>query len=272
MDKRQLDLIILFLESKSNCKRLDSNVRIIKFDENNATITDKELSLMKLEDAKLMIEQDIEKLEDEIEKCKEEAREAIKQNNKSKGMNILKRKARLTQQLDRKHNQFDNIEVLEDQLLNSDANKQILEVLAKSSEVLKAKSPEPDSLDDLMCTIEEAMESQKSFLHDISRPLGGQQFDDDDLEEELKQLIEEDQIEKIVSTSKSVNNLVDNKLKDKTTTKVNNTANKQEKEKPESDELFERLRRLKGPPTAIPTISTARKNEKPKYALLDDDF
>lgn len=270
LDKRQLEMIIRFLESKSNCQIAESNVKIIKFDEGNATITDKELSLRRLEDAKAMIEQDMAKLDEEVERCKAEAREAIKQNNKSKCLNILKKKARLTQQLEHKLNQFDNIEVLEDQLLNSDTNKQILEALAKSSQALKAKQPSADHVDDLLISIEDAMESHKSLLHDISRPIGGQVFDDDELELELNQLIEEDEIEKIAKEQPS-------KQATKSNAKVAATnsqpANSTEDPDSESDELFERLRKLKAPPTTTPTLSpTAAKREKVRYALLDDDF
>lgn len=277
LDKRQLEMIIRFLESKSNCQIAESNVKIIKFDEGNATITDKELSLRRLEDAKVVIEQDMVKLEEEVERCKEEAREAIKQNNKSKCMNILKKKARLSQQLEHKLNQFDNIEVLEDQLLNSDTNKQILEALAKSSQALKAKQPSADHVDDLLISIEDAMESQKSLLHDISRPIGGQVFDEDELELELNQLIEEDEIEKIAVSSKAAPDTSKVATRSKGDAKVPATnsqpANSPEAEDSESDELFERLRRLKGPPTTTPTLNpTAAKREKVRYGLLDDDF
>ena len=273
LDKSQFEMIIRFLECKSNCKIVESNVKIIKFDAANATITDKELSLRRLEDAKVMIEQDMVKLEEEIERSKEEAREAIKQNNKSKCMNILRRKARLTQQLDHKLNQFDNIETLEDQLLNSDANKQILEALAKSSQALKAKQPSADQVDDLLFSIEDAMESQKSLLHDISRPIGGQLFDEDELQEELNQLIEEDEIEKIAVSSSSsveppkkvtVSSAIGSKVPQLDATTSSTPAS-------EEDDLFERLRRLKSPPAAKPTLNSAKK-DKLRYALIDDDL
>jgi charged multivesicular body protein 4 len=254
-------------------------VRIIKFDDKDTTITDKEISLLRLEEAKMMIEQDIEKLEDEIEKCKEEAREAIKQNNKMKGMNILKKKARLNQQLDRKHAQFDNIETLEEQLLNTDTNKQILDVLAKSTQVLKAKNQLPEDVDDLLISIEEAMESNKNLLHDISKPLGGQYFDENELEEELMQLIEEDEIEKIAG-EKNLSSTDLNADTSKTATKSKLNANNISssstavEDKSESDELFERLRRLKSPPqTAIvEKEAIPNKKEKVRYAILDDDL
>ena len=265
LDKQQLEMIIRFLECKSNCTMAESNVKLIKFEDGNAKITDKELSLRRLEDAKVMIEQDMMKLEEEIERCKEEAREAIKQKNKSKCMNILKKKARLSQQLEHKLNQFDNIETLEDQLLNSDTNKQILEALAKSSQALKAKQPSADQVDDLLISIEDAMESQKSLLHDISRPIGGQLVDEDDLEEELNQLIEEDEIEKIAVSSSSGTQIDLSKRAAKSKPAAPSTP-----EEDESDELFERLRRLKGPPTAKPTPDA--KQERVRYALLDDDL
>ena len=280
LGEEQLQLIISFLASKGNCKLVDSSVKIIKFDDCNATISEKEISLLRLEDAKVMIEQDIDKIEDEIERCKEEAREAIKQNNKSKGMNILKKKARLNQQLERKHNQFDNIETLEEQLLSTDTNKQILDVLAKSTQVLKSKNKMPEDVDELLCSLEEAMESHKSLLHDISKPLGGQFVDEDELEEELNQLIEEDEIEKIIGENVSTNNLKD-LSKTVATTKsskiellTNNTPTTVQspscEDKSESDELFERLRKLKSPPQQ--PVASSQKNEKIRYALLDDDL
>ena len=263
LDKKQLELVIRFLECKGNCCTVNGSVKLIKFEESNTTITDKELSLLRLEDAKQMIEADIVKLEEEIERCKEEARDAIKQNNKSKGMNILKKKARLSQQLERKHNQYDNIETLEEQLLSTDTNKQILDVLAKSSEVLKSKQALPDDVDDLLISVEEAMESHKSLLHDLSKPFGGQ-FDEDELEEELNQLIEEDEIERIANSSTN-NDLAENKFRDapQTATKSKTVDSNVSQE---SDELFERLRKLKSPPS-----NTPNKKDKVRYALLDDE-
>jgi len=264
LDKKQLELIIQFLECKGNCKTVEMNTKIIKFEEGNATISDKELSLMRLEDAKLMIEADVEKIEEEIEKCKEEAREAIKQNNKAKGMNILKKKLRLNQQLERKHNQYDNIETLEEQLLSTDTNKQILDVLAKSTQVLKSKQAVPDDVDDLLISVEEAMVSHNSLLHDLSKPIGVQ-FDDDELEDELNQLIAEDEIEKVASSSTN-NDLTENKFKD--ISKTANQPSTAQSNRDEPDELFERLRKLKSPPTT----SISNKKDKVRYALLDDDL
>ncbi|KAK4337404.1 hypothetical protein RND71_043351 [Anisodus tanguticus] len=200
---------------------------------------DKDISLMRLEDAKLMIQNDIDKLEDEIEKCKEEARQAIKQNNKTKGISCLRKKARLTQQIDKKLNQYTNIETLEEQLLNSDSNKQILEVLSKSSEVLKTKQKLPEDVEDLVSSIEEALESHNNLVNDISKPFI-QQFDEEDLEDELNQLIEEDELEKI----------------------TNDVSSSKDKNK-EADDLYERLRKLRE--TSPPT-----KKERIRIALSDD--
>lgn len=261
LDKKHYELIIEFLESKANCKRTDGN--LIKFDESNAEITDKELSLKRLEDAKLMIEQDMEKLEEEIEKMKEEAKESIKQNNKSKCLSILKKKQRLTQQLEQKNNQLDNIEILEDQLLNSDANKKVLEVLAKSSQVLKSKN-QPEDIDDLLFTIEEAVESHNSLQDNLSRPLGVVvQFDEEELEEELNQLIEEDEIKKSASTTADK---IKNKVEKDSRIPVPSSSSlpkPAENASPESDELFERFRKLKEP-------TVAKKKDKVRYALTDD--
>lgn len=190
-----LDLIVAYLESRDQCTQVhEGSVRIIKFGAGK-TIDQRDISLFKLEVAKDLIAAETAKLEAEMERCRDEARDCIRADNKLKAKLVLKRKHRLEALLHKKQSQYDNIEILSDQILNSDSNKLIVDAFAKSAQVLKSAEVIPEDYEEMISEIEEAADLQNHMLNGLSRPLDGSQIDDGDLEKELREMIGEQQID-----------------------------------------------------------------------------
>lgn len=220
----QLEILLLYLTSiKQVITMEDKGTRYIKFGD-DVQFSDLDVSLRSLESARELIEDDIVKIEMEIEKCMVEAKSAIRASNKIKAKSLLRRKKRLEDVLSKKEAQLDNINCLSEQLVDVQSNKAVVSAYKECADALKAAQVKHDEINFTISEMEDAFETQNDILTDLGKNITTSMIDDDELEAELKEIMQLDDNEKI---------------------KVPNMSPKENDDK--IDELYKRLENLRRP-------------------------
>lgn len=192
LSSRALELALLQLEARKQAfVTVDHGIRVVKFGDH--ALTELELALSRLEAAKELVDGDVKKAEAELDALRNEARECVREKNKLRATQLLRRKKRLEAQLARKETQLDNIDVLVQQLSEADSREMILRAFAEGAEMLKAAQRHRD-LDATLADVEEAVSEQTEMLAALAAPLKPQP-DEDELKDELAALLAEDELE-----------------------------------------------------------------------------
>jgi charged multivesicular body protein 6 len=193
-----LDTVLVHLESNKRAKvTLDTGIKIVKFGD-NPEFTELEVGLVRLESAKELIEAEIKKCELSMEELREEARESLKQNNKTRAKFLLKKKKRIENQISKKETQLDNVEFLLEQLLDSDSHKSVFEAYQKGAEALRVAQLKPDDVEKTMDEFEDTLQAQNELVAEVGKAWRVRDEDQEleldlDLEEELSSILQEEE-------------------------------------------------------------------------------
>ncbi|OTF81218.1 charged multivesicular body protein-like protein [Euroglyphus maynei] len=140
LNEISMDIVLMNLESENKLKIYDeAGYKIIKFG-NNQQIKDSDITLVKLEMVKEILEKEATDLERKMETLNNEARAAIANGNRDKALLLLKRKKRLENRVKEKDLQIDNIEILCSELLETGSQKLMLKTFQMANDVLKKNS------------------------------------------------------------------------------------------------------------------------------------
>lgn len=199
LSQSDMELLVQHLQSEGKaCVIEDCGTRLVKFGD-EASFSQMELGLYRLESAKELIEKDIRQIESEMSSLKEEARQALRNNNRSQATQMLRRKKRLEHLLVNKESQVDNIIVLLQQMSDSDSNALILQCFQQAADVLKkiqsAGNPVGD-LDATMLEVEDAVQAATSLQTDLSRSIDPFTDLDSGLDQELAEILQDSVSEK----------------------------------------------------------------------------
>ncbi|XP_017462223.1 PREDICTED: charged multivesicular body protein 7-like [Rhagoletis zephyria] len=185
---------------------LDDGIRIVKISGggesaagSEAAINQTDISLIKLEATRELLEAEVDRLSEEADALREEARQALAGRSREKALLLLKRKKRLEAKITAKDTAIDNIEAIYQQVLDTHSATAITRALAYANTVLKQRSGVVLSdLEDTMTAIEETMSDVAALSSEINRPLatGGDAGVELDAEEELDQMLKELESEK----------------------------------------------------------------------------
>lgn len=182
------DVIIANLELENKIKTfVDNGIKIIKFGK-NAEIKELDIGLIRLESAKEILENEIQKLDDEIKSIEEEARVCIRNKNREKAILLLRRKKRVENKMSKKDTQLDNVDLLIEQLSNASSHNLILQAFQKAADALKL-AHNPEDVENTMSDIEETLDVVSDIVSDVSRPLVS--VDNQDIDNELDELLNE---------------------------------------------------------------------------------
>ncbi|NP_001085880.1 charged multivesicular body protein 4c [Xenopus laevis] len=151
-------------------------------------------ALFKLRETEEMLTKKQEYLEKKIEL---ELATAKKHGTKNKraALQALKKKKRLEKQLAQIDGTLSTIEFQREALENSHTNTEVLKNMGYAAKAMKAAHENMDleKIDDLMQDIHEQQDVAQEISDAISRPVGfGDEFDEDELLEELEELEQED--------------------------------------------------------------------------------
>ncbi|CAH2285490.1 charged multivesicular body 4c [Pelobates cultripes] len=151
-------------------------------------------ALFKLRETEEMLTKKQEYLEKKIE---QELATAKRHGTKNKraALQALKRKKRLEKQLTQIDGTLSTIEFQREALENSHTNTEVLKNMGYAAKAMKTvhQNMDLDKIDELMQDINEQQDVAQEISDAISRPVGfGDEFDEDELLEELEELEQEE--------------------------------------------------------------------------------
>lgn len=191
-----VQLVFLVLSAEGRAVILeDCGLKLVKISSSNASFTQTEVGLCRLESARELIERDIRQIGAQIHSLKQEARNAVKDKNVSVAKQLLKRKKRLEDLLTMKESQLDNIDVLMRQLSDSDSQEAILRTYKEAADVLKSvqKSPGLREADKTLSDLEDVILCYNELNLDMSRVIDATSDSDAiALEDELTDILKEE--------------------------------------------------------------------------------
>jgi hypothetical protein len=243
-----LEMILMYLQSKNVCTLFkEGSIRLVKFGD-NATIDQRDCALFRLRVTKNEILKQIEDTESEIEQTLEKAREQVRNGNKFKAKQLLRRKQRLEMFWDKQQKIYDTIEASESKIQQTDSNKLVVETMNDFTAVYKDIQPNLEDVQSLQENMDEIVEKEDKYNQaiDLLSKVNGQ-TDDADLERELNEILDD--------------NLINTSLAGTSRQRAGPTSSS-----PETHDLETRLNRLRQSTT--PTSSSQAK--RINYGLYDD--
>lgn len=199
-----IDLLVEYLTLKKHIAILvDSGTKLIKIanpeegDDDPVAITRKDVATARLLRAREFLRIDADKYHHQALKYKQEASECYARKELEKAKSLLRSYQRLNNNAEQKRTQLTNVEVMLDQLENTDSNMMILRAYKDGAEALKLANTTLDNntsvLDDIYDATAEAhhlASEMNQMLTDISRLSQPNRVDisHSDLEQELEEL------------------------------------------------------------------------------------
>lgn len=210
IDEQTYDVVMEVLESKGRLSTLeDSGIKIVKFG-NEIKINETDISLIKLEATKEILETETDKLADDIEELRVEARQALANKSRDKALLLLKRKKRIESKLNEKDTQIDNIEMITRQLLDTGSQQFIVQAFQMANDVLKQHTSKLDEFENTIANVEDTIGDVTYRMSEINRPISTNDTTmiELDAEEELEEMLKD------IENGKKIDNKNDSKEND----------------------------------------------------------
>src|SRR5699024_506772 len=173
-----------------------SGIRIVKFGK-DIEINQTDITLIKLEVTKEVLEAETNKLSEEMDLLREEAKQALANKSRDKALLLLKRKKRVEAKINEKDTQIDNIEVVYHQLLDSDSQQVIMKAFAMANDVLKRQSVGLEDVQNTVAAVEETLDDIATLASEVNRPIAADNAAIElDAEEELDEILKDIEDEK----------------------------------------------------------------------------
>ncbi|XP_074594907.1 charged multivesicular body protein 7 [Brevipalpus obovatus] len=188
INSKQLDILIKYMENNGQAvRRKEKEISYIKFGE-AVEFTDFDLTLAKMETARTMLENDVDKTSNEMEELRNKSKEVLKSGNKLKAKNLLRQKKALESVMEKKENQLNALNALIVQLHDAKSTKIVFDACQSYAGSVKS-AIKAESLDSVLADVEETMEQYNDLKFDLSRIAPS--VDDNELEDELAELMDE---------------------------------------------------------------------------------
>lgn len=191
IDDSTYNVIMDVLQTKNKVKvHEDTGIKIVKFGK-DIDIKETDVTLAKLEATKEILEAEAAKFYEAIEIVKNEAKTALQNKNRDKALVLLKRKKRLENKLKEKDNQIDNIDIIYEQLLDTDSQQLVMTAFQLANDILKKNTKQMESVENTINQLEDTLADVSSLTSDINRPIGDYSLIEMDAEEELKEMLKD---------------------------------------------------------------------------------
>jgi len=198
----EVELVLASLEKRRKAMRAVSSTcdakRLIKFASNpndfvrDITESDRNFYLLRQTEANL--NRQIGKLQEEIKRAEESVMHNLRLKRKIEAKASLVRQKNLEKRLQAKYGIAENIQTLIAELQNLDTSQMAFGAYRQTLSVMKEKSLRQDEVDETLAQIRHAYEDNvevENALKDVS--MIGVDFSQDELEAELRQLVEADE-------------------------------------------------------------------------------
>lgn len=143
-------------------------------------------------------------LESQIKEQEDLARKNVTKN-KNLARLALKKKKKLELDLEKINNQIDSLEVQLNAIESANLNLETMKAMKQGANAIKQihSDFDVDKVDETMDQIRDQIETSEEISNAISRPLGNDYIDEDELDEELAALQEEEVEANLISTGKN---------------------------------------------------------------------
>nr|XP_061804729.1 charged multivesicular body protein 7 [Nerophis lumbriciformis] len=195
-DESTLCMALLQLQrDKQVAVSLNEGEKIVKFCQPGqarvSTVSDVDIGIYQLQQSEKLLEERLEKLGLEADKCREEARALLREGKKVQALRCLRGRKRVEKRADNLSGQLESIRGILDRIAQSQTDKMVLQAYQAGMTSLRHsfKDVTVEGAESLLDQIQELCDEQDEISQTISG--GMSNADDNELEEELKSLLDE---------------------------------------------------------------------------------
>nr|XP_040051205.1 charged multivesicular body protein 7 isoform X2 [Gasterosteus aculeatus aculeatus] len=205
-DESTLCMVLLQLQrDKQVTVSLHDGEKIVKFcqaGQNNVSpLSDVDMGIYQLQRSEKLLGERVEKLGVEADKCKEEARTHLREGKKSQALRSLKGCKRVEKRADGLFAKLESIRGILDRIAQSQTDKMVMQAYQAGVSALRLslKDVTVERAESLVDQIQELCDTQDEVNQTLSSGVTGADEDMDELEEELKSLLDESKPDSVSS-------------------------------------------------------------------------
>merc|ERR1712227_213324 len=161
----------------------DSSTEVVSF-------SDEDICIIKLRQTVAVLEKEIDNQENEVKNLGLKVKQLLKSDSRNSAKATLKRQKLLETKLQKKLDQKFNLEILLDEILNTDSNKSVIQSYRAGVVELRSKLKDlsAENIDDVLSDLNEVLEDGDQLSASISRNIQDESVDAEELEKELLEL------------------------------------------------------------------------------------
>ncbi|XP_066570516.1 charged multivesicular body protein 7 [Amia ocellicauda] len=194
-DETTLCLALLQLQREKHVTvSLHEGEKIVKFSQPGQgrvpPVSDVDLGIYQLQRSERLLGERVEALGEEADRCREEARTLLREGKKTQALRCLRGRKRVEKRADRLHAQLETVKGILDRIAHSHTDRLVMQAYQAGVAALRLslKDVTVERAESLVDQIQELCDNQD----EVNQTLSGAALDaSDDLEEELKTLLEE---------------------------------------------------------------------------------
>uniref|UniRef100_UPI0037E8D6E9 charged multivesicular body protein 7 n=1 Tax=Semicossyphus pulcher TaxID=241346 RepID=UPI0037E8D6E9 len=203
-DESTLCMALLQLQrDKQVTVSLHEGEKIVKFcqpgQDRVSPVSDVDIGIYQLQRSEKLLGERVEKLGFEADKCKEEARMLLREGKKSQALRCLRGRKRVEKRSDNLFAQLESIRGILDRIAQSQTDKMVMQAYQAGVAALRLsfKDVTVERAENLVDQIQELCDTQDEVNQTISSGVTGVDEDMDELEQELKSLLDESKLDSI---------------------------------------------------------------------------
>ncbi|XP_040899205.1 charged multivesicular body protein 7 [Toxotes jaculatrix] len=197
-DESTLCMALLQLQrDKQVTVSLHEGEKIVKFcqpgQDRVSPVSDVDIGIYQLQRSEKLLGERVEKLGLEADKCREEARLLLREGKKSQAMRCLRGRKRVEKRADNLFTKLESIRGILDRIAQSQTDKMVMQAYQAGVSALRLslKDVTVERAESLVDQIQELCDTQDEVNQTISTGVTSADEDIDELEEELKSLLDE---------------------------------------------------------------------------------
>ncbi|XP_022610655.1 charged multivesicular body protein 7 [Seriola dumerili] len=198
VDESTMCMALLQLQrDKQVMVSLHEGEKIVKFSQPGqdrvSTVSDVDIGIYQLQRSEKLLGERVEKLGLEADKCREEAKLLLSEGKKSQALRCLRGRKRVEKRADNLFAKLETIRGILDRIAQSQTDKMVMQAYQAGVSALRLslKDVTVERAENLVDQIQELCDTQDEVNQTISTGVTGADEDIDELEEELKSLLDE---------------------------------------------------------------------------------
>lgn len=201
---KTFELVLMILDKQNHLRILqhpDKEEKVIRFQSRktnlSSPVSELEVGILNLKQVKHKLEENIEKLQEDYKGLRNEAQLAVRDKQKNKAANLLRKKKITELSMEKKQKTLENIEELLHRLQEADSENMLLKGYQTGVQILKSMFDgdlSESNIDTTLMDLEEVLQNETEIREAMSKPLVGvSDYDTEELEVELDELLKGEQ-------------------------------------------------------------------------------